>query len=92
MKARSDPEGLTATTRLVLVGYETGCAGTAGQGKGGALSDKGVVFCGWGKRRWVFLFLLLSFSLFPIFLSGFRLGDLGFLFPLPYFFDRNMGI
>ena len=46
----------------------------------GALSDKDVSFSGWGKSRCVFLFLVLSFSLFPIFLSGFGLGDLGFLF------------
>ena len=56
------------------------------------LSAKDVSVFGWGKRRWVLLFLLLFFSLFPIFLSGVGIGVsvLGFGFwgfcLLPSFF------
>ena len=42
----------------------------------GTVNDKDVSFFGWEKRRWVFLFLLLSFSLYLIFLSGFGVGIL----------------
>ena len=47
-----------------------------------ALSAKDASVFGWGKGpkgSWFLLFLLLLFSLFPIFLSGFGIGLLSVL-------------